>query len=205
MNNYSEFAAMRADLLRDYKPANAQERLLVLEVANSWRRMTNAREREGMFFDLQRHHHAVRDKQPPESYQKDGVEVVMWLDTPTRAFDQILRAIRDAEIAFDRAIRRVRTEIDKRVRSESLPSKTTAAKTGTDNRSTQTRAAGLTLVASTPEQTTSSGTSRRQSRTSTTHTPPRTATMHSPDLPAEQTDARRSSAANSSPLDLIPR
>lgn len=119
-DDYSDFASMRAELMRDYKPANAQERLLVLEVASCWRRLQQSRRREELFFDLQRHALAIRDGQAPASYQKDGVEVAMWLDKPNRSYDQILRAIRDAEMAFDRAIRRIEAMTGKRYVRERL-------------------------------------------------------------------------------------
>ncbi len=119
-DDYSDFAAMRADLMRDFNPANAQERLLVLEVASAWRRLVQARGREELFFDLQRHSLAIRDGKPPADYQKDGVEVAMWLDKPNRSYDQILRAIRDAEMAFDRSIRRIEAMTGKRYGRERL-------------------------------------------------------------------------------------
>jgi hypothetical protein len=43
MTDYADFASMRAELMRDYNPANAQEQLLVLEVAYTTRRLHQAR------------------------------------------------------------------------------------------------------------------------------------------------------------------
>lgn len=48
--DYAKFAEVRAELLRDYAPANAQEHLLVNEVAESWRRLRDARRREKNVF-----------------------------------------------------------------------------------------------------------------------------------------------------------
>ncbi len=120
MNDYADFANMRADLMRDYNPASAQERLLVYEVASAWRRLERARKHEELFFDLQRHTEAIRAGKPPKEFEKEGIEVLMWVDRPHRAYDQILRAIRDAGIAFDRAIRRIEVVTGSRFRRERL-------------------------------------------------------------------------------------
>jgi hypothetical protein len=105
--DYTAFALMRSELQRDYMPANAQERLLVDEVAHCWRRLEQARNREDLFFDLQKTSMAIRSGLEPNAFKEDGGEVRMWIDEPHKAYDQVLRAIRDAGVAFDRAIRRI--------------------------------------------------------------------------------------------------
>ena len=105
--DYAAFALFRAELQHDYAPANAQERLLVLEVATCWQRLEQARHREALFFDLQKTVQAVRCDAHPEAFKKHGCEVLMWIDHPHKAYDQILHAIRDAGVAFDRAVRRI--------------------------------------------------------------------------------------------------
>lgn len=135
----SKFAQVRSDLLRDYAPVNAQERLLVGEAAEAWRRLHDARRREQLFFDLQVQAEAVRSgKNPEEARKKRGAEVVMWLDRPHKAYDQILRAIRDSERAFNNAIKRIEEVQDRRLRRERLDRKeqqrTAAAKPRTQQR-----------------------------------------------------------------------
>jgi hypothetical protein len=98
---------MRAELQRDYTPVNAQERLLVDEVAHCWRRLEQARNREDLFFDLQKTSMAIRCGESPDAFKEEGGEVRMWIDKPHKAYDQVLRSIRDAGVAFDRAIRRI--------------------------------------------------------------------------------------------------
>jgi hypothetical protein len=88
------FESFRAGLHRDYAPANTQERLLVDEVAACWQRLDQARRRETQFFDP------------------------AWIDRPHKAYDQLLRAIRDSGVAFDRAIRRVEQVIARRLTRE---------------------------------------------------------------------------------------
>ena len=128
MTDYADFASMRAELMRDYNPINAQERLLVLEFACAWRRLSKARKHEELFFDLQRHREAIKSGASPEKFQKPGVEVVMWAEKPHRAYDQILRAIRDAGLAFDRAIHRLEIVMDHRFRRERLANRDAQAK-----------------------------------------------------------------------------
>jgi hypothetical protein len=106
-NDYAEFTQMRAELLRDYNPANAQERLLVMEIACAWRRLNKAREQEEHFFSLQRWVAAAEHNHAVEEFDKDGNEVVMWTKKKQPGYDQLLTAIRDAERAFDRAIARL--------------------------------------------------------------------------------------------------
>lgn len=78
----ARFAAMRAELVRDYAPANAQERLLVGEVAEAWRRLDSTRLREQEFF-----------KANPNAPAK------------APAYSQLLRALNEAQVMFDRAVR----------------------------------------------------------------------------------------------------
>jgi hypothetical protein len=111
------FALMRAELHQDYAPANAQERLLVDEVATCWRRLEQARQREDLFFDLQKTDHDVK------------------------VYSQILRSIRDAGIAFDRAIRRIEQVRNRRLnlsklsrnRKEAAPNLKVETQTNHDN------------------------------------------------------------------------
>jgi hypothetical protein len=51
---------------------------------------------------------------------KEAEEVVMWSDKPHRAYDQVLRSIRDAGSALDRAIRRIESVQSNRFRRERL-------------------------------------------------------------------------------------
>lgn len=119
--NYPEFAEIRAELLRDYAPANAQERLLVNELAESWRRLREARDREELFFDLQRFKQATDDGMDVETIRSQkGAEVIMWLEKPHLAYDQVLRSIRDAEHAWNNAIKRIEEVQDRRFRRERL-------------------------------------------------------------------------------------
>ena len=115
---YTDFAILRAELLCDYAPATAQERLLVDEVATCWLRLAQSRHREYLFFDLQKTAEAIRSGQSPDSV-REGAEVLMWLDHPHQAYDQILRSIRDAGNSFDRAIRRVEQVIATRRKTTS--------------------------------------------------------------------------------------
>jgi hypothetical protein len=117
-DDYAGLALMRAELQRDYSPANAQERLLVNEVATCWQRLEKARDREELFFDLQKTSMAIRCGELPGAFQEEGGEVRMWLDAPHKAYDQVLRSIRDAGVAFDRAIRRIEQVRDKRLSRE---------------------------------------------------------------------------------------
>src|SRR5438874_13315024 len=96
-SHYSEFAVMRAELQRDYEPANAQEKLLVMEAAAAWQRLDDCRHREELFFDLQRHAQA-RMTGVPNEQMREGAEVLMWLQEPHRAYDQVLRSVRDAHM-----------------------------------------------------------------------------------------------------------
>lgn len=112
----TSYDSFLAGLLRDYDPQTAQERLMVHEVAATWQRLQLCRDRERLFFSLQRAKHCALDGQPPGAYEKEGAEVVMWINKPQRAYDQILRAIRDAEMAFDRAVKRVEFLADRRLR-----------------------------------------------------------------------------------------
>ena len=116
--DYASFAIFRAGLERDYAPANAQERLLVREVATCWQRLEQARHRESLFFDLQKTAQAIRCGQDPEAFKEEGGEVRMWLDQPHKAYDQVLRAIRDAGADFDRAIRRIEQVRDHRLKRD---------------------------------------------------------------------------------------
>jgi hypothetical protein len=116
--DYADFALFRAELQRDYQPANTQERLLVDEVAASWRRLEQSRQREELFFDLQKTSMAIRCGESPEAFSEDGGEVRMWLDDAHKAYDQVLRSIRDAGVAFDRAIRRIEQVRDRRLSRE---------------------------------------------------------------------------------------
>ena len=116
--DYTAFAQFRAELHHDYAPANAQERLLINEVATCWMRLEQARRREDLFFDLQKTAQAIRCGQPLDAFEEDGGEVRMWLDEPHKAYDQVLRSIRDAGIAFDRAVRRLEAVRDKRLTRE---------------------------------------------------------------------------------------
>jgi hypothetical protein len=111
--DYTAFALMRSELQRDYTPANAQERLLVDEVAHCWRRLEQARNREELFFDLQKTSTAIRG----------GGEVRMWGDEPHKAYDQVMRAIRNAGADFDRAIRRIEQVRNRRLARERLDRK----------------------------------------------------------------------------------
>lgn len=115
---YADLAAMRADLMRDYAPRNTQERLLVYEVAASWHRLQQMRQREQLFFDLQTRFQARECGQPSETFKPEGSEVLVWLKDAHRALDQILRAVRDAGLAFDRAIRRLELVIGARGKAE---------------------------------------------------------------------------------------
>lgn len=117
--DYSEFALMRAELLRDYAPANAQERLLVNEVAAAWRRLDDSRHREELFFDLQRHAESVKTGVSKQELG-EGAEVLMWTEKPQRAYDQVLRAIREAQMMFDRAVRRIEDVQDRRLKRERI-------------------------------------------------------------------------------------
>ena len=116
--DYTTFAVFRAGLERDYAPANTQERLLVREVATCWQRLEQARHRESLFFDLQKTALAIRCGEHPEAFKEEGGEVRMWLDQPHKAYDQVLRAIRDAGADFDRAIRRVEQVIGHRLKRD---------------------------------------------------------------------------------------
>jgi hypothetical protein len=115
---YPDFAAMRAELMRDYAPQNAMERLLVYEVAASWRRLEEVRYREHLFFDLQKHREARSCDERPKGMSQDGVEVLMWLDDSHPGYNQVMRAIRDAGIAFDRAVHRLEQVVGARRRRE---------------------------------------------------------------------------------------
>ncbi len=106
---------MRAELLGDYAPRGARERLIVEEIAHTWQRLAEARQREQFFFDLQRHACSVRDGVPPGAAHQHGAETVIFLDQAHSGYAQILRAIRDAEIAFDRALRRAEQMLKSRL------------------------------------------------------------------------------------------
>jgi hypothetical protein len=112
---YNDF---RADLQRDYQPANTQERLLVEEVAACWRRLDQARRREELFFDFQKTSIAIRCGESPDAFKENSGEVRMWIDQPHKAYDQLLRAIRDSGVAFDRAIRRIEQVRNRRLTME---------------------------------------------------------------------------------------
>jgi hypothetical protein len=116
--DHEDFALYRAELQRDYSPANAQERLLVEEVAICKRRLEQARHREDLFFDLQKTSTAIRCGESTDAFKQDGGEVRMWLDQPHKAYDQVLRSIRDTGIAFDRAIRRIEQVRNRRLTRE---------------------------------------------------------------------------------------
>ena len=141
---------MRADLLRDYEPTTTQERLLIEEVAATHRRLVETRRREHLFFDMQKHNEAVKAGVAPEEFSRDGAEVVMWLEKPHRAYDQI--TIRDAGMAFDRAIRRVEQVIGARKRRERQAEKDQAARVESAAKLVilQTRAAAAVAKASAP-------------------------------------------------------
>jgi hypothetical protein len=126
--DYTAFALMRAELHHDYSPANAQERLLVDEVARCWQRLEQSRRREDLFFDLQKTSMAIRSGLEPDAFKEDGGEVRMWIDQPHKAYDQVLRAIRDAGVAFDRAIRRIEQVRDRRLSRERADLKAASAK-----------------------------------------------------------------------------
>ena len=114
---YADLAAMRAELLRDYAPVSAQERLLVMEVAAAWQRLHHCRRREELFFDMQRHAQSVETGLPKEKFP-EGSEVLMWVEKPQRAYDQILQSIREAHSMFDRAIRRIEDVQERRRKTE---------------------------------------------------------------------------------------
>jgi hypothetical protein len=116
--DYANFALMRSELQRDYTPANAQERMLVDEVAHCWRRLEQARNREELFFDLQKTTMAIRCGESPDAFKEDGGEVRMWIDDSHKGYDQVLRAIRDAGVAYDRAVRRIEQVRDRRLARE---------------------------------------------------------------------------------------
>ena len=116
--DYTTFAIFRAELERDYAPANRQERLLVGEVATCWQRLEQSRRRETLFFDLQKTAQAIRCGEHPDAFQMEGGEVRMWVDQPNKAYDQVLRAIRDAGADFDRAVRRIEQVRDRRLNRE---------------------------------------------------------------------------------------
>ena len=83
--DYANFALLRAELQRDYAPANAMERLLIDEVAICHRRLDQARNREDLFFDLQKTSLAIRCGEPAGAFDEEGGEVRMWLDKPHKA------------------------------------------------------------------------------------------------------------------------
>src|SRR5919197_605937 len=95
-DDYPEYAKLRADLLRDYNPANAREELLVTEIACAWRRLHSAREREEAFHSLTRWLEADRVNQPVEKFDQDGVEIAAFIREQRKGYDQVLQAIRDA-------------------------------------------------------------------------------------------------------------
>lgn len=144
VTNYSEFAEMRAELLRDYAPVNAQERLLVNEVAETWRRVRDARRREELFFDLQVFAEAQRAGRDPGEFRKnEGAEVAIFLDHPHKGYDQILLAIRDAERAFNNAIKRIEEVQDRRLRRERLLRKEKPQPATEPNPVVETHTAGI--------------------------------------------------------------
>ena len=127
-DDYPEYAKLRADLLRDYNPANAREELLVTEIACAWRRLNSAREREEAFHSLTRWLEADRVNQPVEKFDQDGVEIAAFIREQRKGYDQVLQAIRNAGRDFDRAIARLEKVQSDRFRRERLQAKDDAKK-----------------------------------------------------------------------------
>jgi len=113
-------ARLRADLTAGYNPVNEQELHMVRDVVDAWTRLQKARRREDLLFELQAHAEKIKQGFSEYPLDRERMDALVFLEKGHKGYDQILRAIRDSERAYDQAIRRIEQTQDRRLRRERL-------------------------------------------------------------------------------------